>query len=943
MMKKQKNLIGIFAFCMWGWFLFGANTEISEAYSWTSFGNSPKVIQIDSGSASTIDPDAINLGLVGIDNMITVYSTNGVVKTSEPLYQSKSIGFAVNETARVTKAGIYKGRYVDLIFKNTGFTAGSISLSSNGTISFYRTNTSANDAATNYLTMTIVDHETSVPFTNNTFYLPAYNSSISYPLGQYVKGYDKQQTNAFYIASDDAFMKTSTYLDTTSMSSFNLISSTGNSQGYFTVYGKMSTTGYKFGSVSSISSAAAIHFFQSSLKSPLPVDYLPLTIPKTAEPSTDQKSMELTMEQTLSKQSIESYIPTDDSFDLSIVEENTQFLDINKEDFTLSIDGNTIANDGNSYTLDVVQSGTKATITVSLKTDFLKELNKNTQSKVLKINQSSTISGDETAMKAAIDEKKFTIPVTAALSYDLKFDDASALAKSVVTPNQDVTLELGPPLTANVMTGYMVTKGTKLSDIPITNLIKEPRNTVYNWDEVTASYANPTTVLNTTGNQVVVVNLVSDTFGNTTPVNMLINVQNDYVLTYDANGGQGTVPKQETFNAATSVTIANGEALSKEGSKFIGWSLVKNPTSQDKIYRPGETYGSTASEKESATLYAVWKLDTVLYTSWSKSTSMKELERSIYRNTEEVAIPFYWNVSDEAKYEVQVRLDKEVILTQIIENTVEDQPITEAELTILLEKVPTNGENILTVEFYELDADGGYINSSVPDDILKLTLTIEIPPISEYAVNFVDEKNNILHSPYVGSANTGSTVKLDELTAVIEIIDELKAANYDLTESPANELLIGTGTNSVTYKFTGTLKLLSAPSSLDFDIKKVAIKAEKFTNPKVKGDSLVVSDTRADKLKWNLKAKLDQPLTSLEDSDVVIPNSIKYNNQDEEVTLTDEDVVIFSYTNTVSGQYDITHERWSKGDGFLLDLEPGAVKALGKYQAKMTITLENAK
>ncbi|MFD2385976.1 hypothetical protein [Enterococcus rivorum] len=47
--------------------------------------------------------------------------------------------------------------------------------------------------------------------------------------------------------------------------------------------------------------------------------------------------------------------------------------------------------------------------------------------------------------------------------------------------------------------------------------------------------------------------------------------------------------------------------------------------------------------------------------------------------------------------------------------------------------------------------------------------------------------------------------------------------------------------------------------------------------------------------------------------------------------------------NTVSGLYDVTKERWSKGDGFMLDLAPGAVKALGKYQGKITITLENAK
>ncbi|MGM0219435.1 MucBP domain-containing protein [Enterococcus sp. AZ126] len=226
-------------------------------------------------------------------------------------------------------------------------------------------------------------------------------------------------------------------------------------------------------------------------------------------------------------------------------------------------------------------------------------------------------------------------------------------------------------------------------------------------------------------------------------------------------------------------------------------------------------------------------------------------------------------------------------------------------------------------------------------------INIEVLPESttaDYTVKFVDEKGNNLREPYVGTEETGTTIKLNELTAIQDIIKELQADNYDLTESPfGNVLLISNGKNEVVYKFSGTLKLISAPTVLDFDINKVNIAAARFTDPKVVGEPLVISDTRADKVKWHLKAKLDQPLTSLENNTVVIPESIKYNNDDEEITLTDEDVVIFSHTNTVSGSYDITEEHWSKGDGFLIDLAPGAVRALGKYQAKMTITLENAK
>lgn len=950
MTKKMRNFIGIIFFCALSWVLVVSKTETVEAYYWSSsLGNSPRVVKIDSENPNMndIDPNAINLGLVGLDNTISIYNTRGVLTKTIPMYPTQTIyqnDFMPNETARVSKAGIYKGRYVDLEFKNTGVYSGDIHINPNGTATFYRTNTSVGYAK--YLTMKIVDHETSEELKGKTFYMPTYISSIGYSLGNYVKGYDKSLTKAYYIPSSDMFLQNNVYLDTTTNSAFEFMSAKGNSktgEGYFTIYGQTGSDGYSLGSITDSGSATALNFFSPGMKSPLPVDYLPLTIPKAASPSADQKKMELTMRQELSKQTIDKYIPDNDSFKLSITEDNTGFLDIKKNDFSLFMNNQQIANDGTAYTLDVARSGDKTTISINLKTSYLKELNGNAQAKAIEIRQSSAIKQNETDMKAAINEQKFTVPVAAALSYDLKFDEASTLKKNVDTPNQDVTLALTPPLTAEITTGYKVTSGTKVSDIPIDNLVKNLRNTTYNWDQVTASYASPTTTLSGTGNKVVVVNLVSNTFGNSVPVNVTVNVQNNYVLSYNANGGQGTLPAQAVFTSSTNAAVASGATLFKEGATFIGWSLAATPTSQDKIYKPGDIYGSIAAEKKSATLYAVWKLDAVLYTSWNDQVAVKEQSKTIYRNTTETVIPFYWKTTDKVKYKVDVRLGDEVILTKTIENTEDDQSLTKAELAILLNKVPENGSNTLTVDFYELNTDGDVINSLKPSDTLNLMLIIEIPPTAEYKVHFIDEKGKAIHEPYVGSGLTGATMKLSDVKEIEAIVNGLKADNYDLVESPADEFLIKPSGNNLDYKFTGLLTLLSAPSSLDFDIKKVDIKAEKFKNPEIKGAPLVVSDTRADKLKWNLKAKVDQPLTSLEDSDVLIPNAIKYNNQDEEITLTDEDTVIFGYTNTASGQYNITQERWSKGDGFILDLEAGAVKALGKYQAKMTITLENAK
>ncbi|EOL49937.1 hypothetical protein [Enterococcus caccae] len=224
------------------------------------------------------------------------------------------------------------------------------------------------------------------------------------------------------------------------------------------------------------------------------------------------------------------------------------------------------------------------------------------------------------------------------------------------------------------------------------------------------------------------------------------------------------------------------------------------------------------------------------------------------------------------------------------------------------------------------------------------TTTIQIRVNAKLTVNFLDENGNPLHEAYTDVKALDTTVDLTKITAITDILNTLKEENYDLVKKPDNEIMtIVDGENKVSYQFNGSLKILSAPDVLDFETKKATINAVKFKDPKIIGNPLVVSDTRADKVKWNLKAKVDQPLTSLEDERVKLPDSIKYKYQEDELTLTDESSVIFSHLNTVSGRYDITQERWSKGDGFMLDLAPGAIKALGKYQAQITITLENAK
>jgi uncharacterized repeat protein (TIGR02543 family) len=72
-----------------------------------------------------------------------------------------------------------------------------------------------------------------------------------------------------------------------------------------------------------------------------------------------------------------------------------------------------------------------------------------------------------------------------------------------------------------------------------------------------------------------------------------------YTVTFDANGGDGTVPS-ETVNAGSSITLPSGGGLSKDGYTFGGWSINVDGTGTN--YDAGSSYEVTGT----ITLYAKW-------------------------------------------------------------------------------------------------------------------------------------------------------------------------------------------------------------------------------------------------------------------------------------------------------------------------------------------------
>lgn len=88
------------------------------------------------------------------------------------------------------------------------------------------------------------------------------------------------------------------------------------------------------------------------------------------------------------------------------------------------------------------------------------------------------------------------------------------------------------------------------------------------------------------------------------------NTLRSFTVTYDANGGKGTIKPAHKTAKDTIIIMANADSLSKEGFTFSDWNTKKDGTGTS--YAPGDRY----EEDENLTLYAQWKVipQTTTYT-----------------------------------------------------------------------------------------------------------------------------------------------------------------------------------------------------------------------------------------------------------------------------------------------------------------------------------------
>lgn len=80
---------------------------------------------------------------------------------------------------------------------------------------------------------------------------------------------------------------------------------------------------------------------------------------------------------------------------------------------------------------------------------------------------------------------------------------------------------------------------------------------------------------------------------------------NSYTVTYDSNGGSGSIQNiSNNLDASDHFIVSNGNSLLKEDYTFNGWSTNKNSSQPDAIYSVG---ANVLVSQESLILYAVWK------------------------------------------------------------------------------------------------------------------------------------------------------------------------------------------------------------------------------------------------------------------------------------------------------------------------------------------------
>ena len=121
-----------------------------------------------------------------------------------------------------------------------------------------------------------------------------------------------------------------------------------------------------------------------------------------------------------------------------------------------------------------------------------------------------------------------------------------------------------------------------------------------------------------------------------------------YTLTYDANGGKGTVPTDTNkYAKGTYAQVVSGSGLTREGMAFLGWSTDKTAVSP--AYYPG----GSVKINDNTTLYAVWgtptgKAAVTYHSNFGSDETRKSEEKPI---NSLITVESYGNLPSRTGYE----------------------------------------------------------------------------------------------------------------------------------------------------------------------------------------------------------------------------------------------------------------------------------------------------
>lgn len=138
----------------------------------------------------------------------------------------------------------------------------------------------------------------------------------------------------------------------------------------------------------------------------------------------------------------------------------------------------------------------------------------------------------------------------------------------------------------------------------------------------------------------------------------------------------------------------------------------------------------------------------------------------------------------------------------------------------------------------------------------------------------------------------------------------------------------------------GVLEITSAPAELNFGVEKNNVDTR--VNQAIYSEPLTVSDSRAQRDGWTLRAQLEQVLTNVDDSSKTLPQALRYKRGGSEIILNGSPQVIYSDDSGAAGDFVVSDDWSESGDGFKLEVPAGQVRKLGEYQAVILWTLTDA-